>query len=146
MNVGRGIKPKEQRKSKGNYSVTAYDWPFDSLKAYVRNLNTHRSYEDFRKRRAQLRENGEPITGLVLADTLTRYSERGQAYVDTLKGIIRHNELNIADRVRLRDEPLVLIVNVNNVDDIAPMKKEIKRLRKTGELEEMIREMGLREH
>ncbi len=143
---GKGMKPKEQRKSKGNYSVAAFDWPFDSLKSYVKNLNTHRSYGDLRKKRAQLREKGELITGLALADTLTRYSERGQAYVDTLKGIIRHNELDIADRARLRDEPLVLIVHVNTDADIEPIKEEIDRLRETGELKELIQGMGLGEH
>jgi len=143
---GKGMKPKEHRKSKGSYSVAAFDWPLDSLRSYVNNLNTNRSYEDFRKKRAELRERGEPLTGLVLADTLIRYSERGQAYVDTLKGIIRNHGLDVADKARLRDEPLVLIVNVNTEADIEPMRKEIDRLRATGELEEIITGMGLGEH
>ena len=43
------------------------------------------------------RAAGEPLNSLDLADGLIAYSERGQAYVDTLKSIIRVNELDVAD-------------------------------------------------
>ena len=47
-----------------------------------------------------MRARGEPLTSIALADGLIAYSERGQAYVDTLKGIIRVNNLEIADSAR----------------------------------------------
>ena len=52
------------------------------------------------------RAAGQPLRSLELADGLIRYSERGQEYVDTLKGIIRVNGLDIADDAVFRDEPL----------------------------------------
>lgn len=40
------------------------------------------------------------MEGVILAETLTRYSERGAAYVDDLKSIIRFNDFDGFDRNR----------------------------------------------
>ena len=140
---GKGIKPKGQRKSKGDYKVAAFDWPLESVKAYMTNLNTHRTYEDLRLKRAALRSQGAKLTGLALAGTLTKYSEEGQTYVDTLKGIIKTNKLDIADSARLRDEPPTLIVAVDTEEEVAEMHHEIAQLRASGELARIIESMGL---
>ena len=50
------------------------------------------------------------ISGTVLADTLMNYSERGQAYVDDLKGLIRQNRLDDADDAYLRQMTVIHIV------------------------------------
>lgn len=78
----------------------------DAVRAYVINLNTHQAYNDFRAVRAQMRKKGQAPDGLTLAGTLLAYSERGQAYVETLTGLIRSNDLDILDRARLSDKPL----------------------------------------
>jgi hypothetical protein len=83
----------------------------------MRNLNTNRAYRDFRRKRAELRQRNAKLSGIVLAETLTRYSEKGQAYVDTLKAIIKKNELYIADDAYLRDEQTVLMVSAEDPDD-----------------------------
>ena len=140
---GKGIKPKQQRKEKGDYRIAAYDWPFDSVRTYMRNLNTHRTYSELLHKRAELRKRGKTLTGLALANTLTKYSEKGKTYVDTLKGIIRTNGLDIADNARLRDEPLVFIVNVETEDQVKEIRDEIEKMRTSGELTETIREMRL---
>ena len=142
---GKGMKPKEQRKSKGDYGVASYLWPFDSVRAYMQNLNTHRAYGDLRRKRAELRQSGQRLTGLALAETLAHYSEKGQSYVDTLKSIIIKNELDVADNARLRDEPTVLIVAAESAEHKAEVESEIERLRTSGELEEIIRSMRLEE-
>ena len=42
-----------------------------------------------------------------LADTLTSYSERGSEYTEELKGTMRFNQLQVADKVRLMEgEPI----------------------------------------
>lgn len=51
---GDGIKPREHRASKGNYGVAAYKWPFDSVRSYMQNLNTHSAYQGLRDKRAAL--------------------------------------------------------------------------------------------
>jgi hypothetical protein len=50
------------------------------------------------------------ISGSVLAETLLKYSERGQAYVDDLKALIRQNRLDDADDAYLRDMAVIHIV------------------------------------
>ena len=71
------------------------------MRAYVRNLNTHPSYEDLRTLRASMRMQGLPLNSMVLARGLTRYSERGMDYVEELQAMIRVNELRERDRVFL---------------------------------------------
>ncbi|MGA0392709.1 MAG: glucosaminidase domain-containing protein [Rhodospirillales bacterium] len=77
-----------------------------SVKAYMHNLNTHRAYREFRASRFTLRRVGAPLDGLVLATKLKRYSERGWAYVLSLRSIIEGNKLRGLDDARLRDKPI----------------------------------------
>jgi len=80
--------------------------------AYMRNLNTHRAYAGLRARRAEIRANGERISGFELAKTLTSYSERGAAYVDSLHAIMRVNQLDPTDDAYLSDGPTYYLVPV----------------------------------
>ncbi|MDJ0926592.1 MAG: hypothetical protein QNJ73_02990 [Gammaproteobacteria bacterium] len=74
---------------------------------------------------------------------MIRYSERGQKYVDTLKGIIRVNELYIADDAVFRDEPMRFIVGADNATDAEKLHVEIDMLRASGELDNIIKRMRL---
>ena len=141
----KGMRPKHQRKGKGDYKVATYDWPLDSVRSYMRNLNTQRTYAELRKIRAEIRGKGEKVTGHALAAGLSKYSEQGQKYVKTLRGIIKKNELFIADNARLRDEPAVLVVEAENPEDKIAVEKEIEALRASGELQEIIHTMRLDE-
>jgi len=110
---GSGITPKEQRTaSKGNHKIQAFETPTDSIRAYLLNLNTHQAYADLRQQRRTLREKGKPVTGVALASGLLKYSERGQAYVDELRNLIRRNGLDRADHVTLRKMTPILLVPV----------------------------------
>ncbi len=140
---GKGMKPKEHRASKGNYSVAAYKWPFDSVRSYMNNLNTHNAYQDLRDKRVELRRQGKDISGLALAETLDSYSEKGQEYVKTLKSIITANDLEVADTTNLREEPMTLIVGVDKLEDIKQTENTIDELRASGELDRIIGEMRL---
>lgn len=141
---GKGMKPKEHRASKGNYSVAAYKWPFDSVRSYMKNLNTHNAYQDLRDRRAELRRHGKEVSGLALAETLGSYSEKGMTYVETLKSIITANDLEVADKTKLRDEPVTLIVGIDKSEEIEKTEKRIEELRTSGELDKIIKEMRLK--
>jgi uncharacterized FlgJ-related protein len=79
--------------------------------AYMRNLNSHPAYASLREARAAARAAGEPLSGWDLAGTLDRYSERGQDYVDELRGIIDFNRLQDADATFLAPGPVYLIVD-----------------------------------
>lgn len=74
----------------------------DSARAYLHNLNTHPAYAGFRKARAAARgESGVLPEGAALARHLTRYSERGAAYVEDVLALIRLNRLARLDTARL---------------------------------------------
>ena len=140
---GDGMAPEQKRKEKGDYGVAAFDWPFDSVRGYFINLMSHPAYEDFRKLRAELRASGEPLSSMRLADGLVRYSERGQEYVDGLKGIIRVNGLDIADDAVFRDEPLRFLISEGTPEEAAAMKQRLAEARASGDLAEIYARMRL---
>lgn len=107
---GNGMVPKQQRKELGNYGLARFDSPLASVEAYMLNLNTHNAYQKLRQLRAQLRQDNQAITGPLLAGTLDKYSERGQAYIDGIREMIRYNQLDQVDQAYLSSAaPLHLI-------------------------------------
>ena len=108
---GKGLKPAEQRTSGlGDYRIAAFDSTAQAAYTYALNLNTQRAYRDLRLKRADLRRQSLRISGTVLAETLLHYSERGQAYIDDLKALIRQNRLDDADDAYLRHMAVIHIV------------------------------------
>lgn len=73
----------------------------EAVRAYVHNLNTHGAYEPLRRLRAAARARGAFPDGHTLAGALTAYSERGPAYVDAIRALIRKNGLLRFDHARL---------------------------------------------
>jgi len=107
---GKGMVPKQQRKELGNYGLARFDSPLASVEGYMLNLNTNNAYQKLRLLRAELRLNEQAITGLLLAGTLDKYSERGQAYIDGIREMIRYNQLEQVDQAYLSSAtPLHLI-------------------------------------
>ncbi|USG63031.1 glucosaminidase domain-containing protein [Sneathiella marina] len=97
-----GIKPKDQRKDKGNYSIKAFKTPLASIQAYMLNLNSNAAYGEFRKQRASFRLKGMMPTGPGLVGTLINYSERREAYVRDLRNMMARNDLPPLDKASLR--------------------------------------------
>ena len=89
---GCGLVPSG-RPAGATYEVRVFPSVFDSVKAYMFNLNTHRGYQRFRAIRAKLRTEGEVLLGAVLAEGLQAYSIRGVDYVDELVAMIASNNL-----------------------------------------------------
>ena len=107
---GNGMTPNQQRKELGNYGLARFDTPLHSVEGYLLNLNTNNAYKKLRDLRATLRAENQAITGLELAGTLDKYSERGQAYIDGIREMIRYNHLDQVDEAYLSDDaPLHLI-------------------------------------
>ncbi len=97
---GEGLKPKESDASQG-HKVMKFNVLQASVRAYQRNINTHSSYENFRKARAELRDRGRPLDSIILAEYLDKYAETGGQYVDVLKKIIIQNKLKDFDDAKL---------------------------------------------
>ena len=89
---GCGVVPSNRPEGR-IHEVQSFDTVRDAVASYVRNLNTHRSYEPLREVRAELRAADQPLRGTELARGLGRYSERGDAYVREVQSMIRQNEL-----------------------------------------------------
>jgi Bax protein len=108
---GKGMKPSEQRASThGDYRVASFGSTGLAAYSYALNMNTSGAYRDFRLKRADLRRQNLRVSGIVLAETLLRYSERGQAYVDDIQRLIRQNRLDAADDAYLREMAVVHII------------------------------------
>jgi uncharacterized FlgJ-related protein len=140
---GKGLVPEQQRSDLGDHRIAAFDWPFDSVRGYFLNLMSHPAYEEFRRLRATLRAEGAPLDSLVLADGLINYSERGQEYVDTLKGIIRVNNLEVADVAVFRNEPMRFVIGAGSPEAAGELRADIEVLRDSGELAKIIDRMRL---
>jgi Bax protein len=81
--------------------VRRFDDLASAVTAYIRNLNTHRAYRDFRVERARLRAAGKEPDGHALAPFIQRYSERGPVYTQMLRSLIQWNNLTAYDGLRL---------------------------------------------
>ena len=97
---GEGLKPKDAEKGKG-HKVMKFNVLQASVRAYQRNLNTHSTYKNFRKARAELRDSGKPLDSLELSKYLNKYAETGNQYVEVLQKIIKQNKLKDFDDAKL---------------------------------------------
>jgi Bax protein len=84
---GCGIEP-EQRPAGATHEVRRFDTVSDAVRSYLRNLNTHDGYLQLRLIRQRLRDNNQPVTAKALAEGLSHYSERREAYVEDLKEML----------------------------------------------------------
>ncbi len=97
---GEGIKPSGAD-TNSTHKVMKFKVLKASVRAYIRNLNTHRSYKSFRRERAEQRDNFEKFNSLELADHLDKYAETGKEYVKILKQIIKQNSLTDFDDAKI---------------------------------------------
>ena len=104
---GEGLKPKESDEHEG-HKVMKFNILQASVRAYQRNLNTHKTYRDFRLVRAQLRDDGKELDSIVLSEYLDEYAETGQEYVKILRKIIEQNNLKDFDNAKLLPSSLEL--------------------------------------
>jgi Bax protein len=104
---GEGLKPKEADEHEG-HKVMKFNVLQASVRAYQRNLNTHKTYKEFRLMRAKLRDAGEPLDSIILSEHLNKYAETGEEYVKVLQKIINQNNLKDFDNAKLLPSSLEL--------------------------------------
>ncbi|MDR9830571.1 glucosaminidase domain-containing protein [Vibrio sp. FNV 38] len=92
--AGCGLIPNK-RPSGMTYEVAKFSGAAESTHRYFMNVNRNPAYVELREIRLSLREASQDVqtteSALALAGGLTRYSERGQYYVDDIRAMIRHN-------------------------------------------------------
>ena len=68
------------------------------MRSYLKNINTHLAYSDFREERKKLRMSGENLSGYKLVNFLKDYSERRESYVKDVKEIMSSNNFQKYDK------------------------------------------------
>ncbi|BCR04745.1 hypothetical protein DESUT3_18140 [Desulfuromonas versatilis] len=104
---GTGLVP-EDRPEGETYEVRRFPSLYDSVRSYMRNINTHWAYHSLREARARQRAQERPLRGMDLAQGLRLYSARKEAYVEEIRAIISRNRLTRLASTFLRgtaDEP-----------------------------------------
>ena len=96
----KGIKPAAADAG-STHKVMMFNVLKSSVRAYTRNLNTHKSYREMRYVRAIQRDNTDKLNSLELVDYLNRYAETGKEYTVILKKIIEQNKLTDFDDVKI---------------------------------------------
>ncbi len=105
---GEGIKPAGVDPEDSNHKVMKFKVLKASVRAYQRNLNTHGSYKQFRSVRANMRDDDEDLDSLLLAEYLDKYAATGKEYTKIIKQIIKQNDLQDFDKVKLLPSSLKL--------------------------------------
>ena len=96
----KGIKPAAAEAGT-THKVMMFNVLKSSVRAYTRNLNTHKSYKKMRYVRAIQRDNRGKLDSFELVDYLDRYAETGKEYTIILKKIIEQNSLIDFDDVKI---------------------------------------------
>lgn len=104
----RGIIPANRPKN-ATHKIKIFNSLEESIAEYMRNLNTHRAYREFRN----LREKSDTFSGLLASTTMVNYSGIGKKYISSLKSIINSNSLNIYDRI----EPIERVFALNMIQN-----------------------------
>tara|TARA_Y100000590_G_scaffold205690_1_gene233199 strand:- start:2040 stop:3197 length:1158 start_codon:yes stop_codon:yes gene_type:complete len=96
----KGIKPAAADKGT-KHKVMMFNVLKSSVRAYARNLNTHKSYKKMRYVRAIQRDNLGILNSLELINYLDNYAETGKEYTTVLKKIVEQNSLTDFDDVKI---------------------------------------------
>ena len=97
---GRGLEPLDRGKEM-NHKILRFPILRASVKAYKNNLNTHKSYKEFREKRLLLRKKNRSIEGIKLIHTLDSYAETGAEYTKVLAKMMEQNSLEDFEDVKL---------------------------------------------
>ncbi|MFV0446884.1 MAG: glucosaminidase domain-containing protein [Vibrio sp.] len=92
---GCGVVPL-QRSEGMTHEVAKFSSVQESIHRYFMNVNRNAAYFDLREIRFQLREDGADLlsmnSAMEMSNGLTKYSERGEEYIQDLQTMMRHNE------------------------------------------------------
>ena len=93
----KGLKPKD-RNENDEFFIKKFPNLSESVRSYLKNINTHLAYADFREERKKLRMSGENLSGYKLVNFLMDYSERREFYIKDVKEIMSSNNFQKYDK------------------------------------------------
>ncbi|MBE9567673.1 MAG: glucosaminidase domain-containing protein [Proteobacteria bacterium] len=86
-----GIIPKKRDKGT-RHEVASFKSVNDSVRSYMKTINTGRVYVQLRKIRSENRAAGKKPDAIAQAGGLIKYSQRREAYVKEIRSMIRYNQ------------------------------------------------------
>jgi len=108
---GSGIEPLNRSNEK-SHKILRFPILRASVKAYKNNLNTHKSYKQFREKRSKARNKNISVRGLSLIHTLDSYAQTGEEYTKILEQIINQNNLDDFENVKLTNSVIKKQLNL----------------------------------
>ena len=93
----KGLKPRNRNMDE-EFFIKKFSNLSESVRSYLKNINTHLAYADFREERKKLRMSGENLSGYKLVNFLKDYSERREFYIKDVKEIITSNNFQKFDK------------------------------------------------
>ncbi len=94
---GCGIVPL-RRAAGETHEVKRFASAYDSISAYMRNLNASAAYDHIRTIRTQLRTQQKKLSSISLARGLIHYSQRGAGYVPIIQQLVSRYRLQRFDK------------------------------------------------
>lgn len=73
------------------YAVAKFASVNESVRSYIRNINTSYAYREFRDLRSRQREEGEELDSYLLVKGLLKYSTRREEYLKEIRAMLRVN-------------------------------------------------------
>jgi Bax protein len=95
----KGLVPKHRAEGK-THKIRIFDSLADSVASYMRNLNRHWAYKEFREARYAARMAGKPFNGFAAAAYLTRYSELREKYTRMVQKTIVNHDFSLYDETQ----------------------------------------------
>ena len=93
----KGLKPRNRNMDE-EFFIKKFSNLSESVRSYLKNINTHLAYADFREERKKLRMSGENLSGYKLVNFLKDYSERKEFYIKDVKEIMTSNNFQKFDK------------------------------------------------
>lgn len=93
---GCGMVP-HNRSDGRQHEVRVFDSVEESVASYIRNLNSNPAYRQLRTIREAKRSEKNYFRGYTLAPGLSKYSERGDEYIQSIRSMISQNQLQDYD-------------------------------------------------
>lgn len=90
FNEGCGLVPRN-RPEGATHEVRVFGSVNEAVMSYMRNLNTHAAYTQFRNLRYDYRQKEMPLDSYYLVLGLQKYSAKGMDYIKVLRSMLRSN-------------------------------------------------------
>jgi len=107
----QGLIPLQRQDGK-RHLVRVFASLRESVRAYLKNLNSGAAYDSLRLIRSRMRKNNQTLDSQQLAAGLELYSERGQDYIEGIRRLIVKNKLVELDTVSLRSSDMQVLLSV----------------------------------